>query len=273
MKEFLPFTIYSSSTDEFGGRLKGYNILVNLKDDLEIRDIYYKLRDHLRSKGVTPLTIYPSETINGKSILFMVVDREDKSEAYLERLIRKLPEEIPGIKSVEEARRFRNIIYSYRLFPIVLISNRWILMGPASIRTIACDLREEVGDKVAEVLLTLMGRKVGEETYDYYKSLGKFEKITDALEFLKMILYMAGWTILEEYEVERNIIFMRFVDLWECWAGKESRACEDKPYFFMGAVMGFFSKVFNEEVKVKLISKRVVGERIHCIIQVSRHSS
>jgi predicted hydrocarbon binding protein len=267
----FPFTVYPMMQDNYGDRLAGYDVIIRTRDPwvTGLSHIIFEVRKLLRKEGITPIMAYPSLPIDNEVMVFLVVDREERSLEETDRIVFSLANTVKGIKSIEKSGRYRNIVYAKNFSPLTFLGGRSIIFGPASLKGVIVDSRKELGNNVARMLLSIIGRSLGEAVYEYYKGLGKFERISETLEFLKMILMTAGWGIVENYEVEKDQIIISVKDLWESEV-LEKAGLNDNPSYFMGTLAGFFSKVFDKEVRVNLVIKRKKNGRIECTFSITR---
>lgn len=186
----------------------------------------------------------------GKAILFLVLEvKTSEKTAILNRL-----SAIEGVKEIIPAKVFGNICYSTSPFPIEVLGNRWILIGPAYFNTMVFELKKIVGKQLDSFVLRELGRYVGRSIFDYYNlNLSQIDTVDKAVGFLSLLFELSGWGIIEGHELFDGGLRLSIKDQWEVVALQE-RHSQEKPRFTIGILEGYFSELMKRDIKVEMMS-------------------
>ena len=245
--------------------------------EVEVEDRRGMLRDILEvleSKGVFIKSLVHTERVNGRVLIFIVIDvnrSTPREECRPEKLVEML-KAVEGVLSVNISPRYKSIVYTEKIYPYNFIIDRAIVLGAANLAGLAIGLRKQVGEEIASMILLSLGTKVGEQIASLYYKLLDTDRLSDLVRFLRILGLTGGWGVLKEYAVKGNRITLVFEDLWECtimyYWGEKPRAD-----YTRGILKGYFSKIFNDRVEVEQVGFTKKGETITCIMNVERVAS
>jgi len=238
----------------------GLNIFIeysvdNLKDLLDI----------LISKGIALSHLDWTKVVNGRLLLFTVIDLE-RSTVSLEDLI-SLIKDKEYVLEVTKADEFLDkFIYSRHLFPILIGDDRVVAIGPPMMEGIILYSRELLGEAASANLLYHIGYAMGKSLYEYLRDNVDRWELEDGMRFLDAVFSSYGWGRLKSYVKNGDKIIINVEDLWECEVYKDSNE-EPKASLFEGCLAGFFEQFYEKRVIVRHTGCTVCGDE-YCIFEV-----
>ncbi|MEM3465870.1 MAG: V4R domain-containing protein [Candidatus Jordarchaeales archaeon] len=166
------------------------------------------------------------------------------------------PKEALELVSKQEFVKKARIIYPSRtgvlsddyFFPLVLGRERIVVFRRRTYESLFKGIRERFGT-AGEVMLYYVGFNIGYQTYSDYADIVGSEKTEAIVELAKTFLRTMGWGIVDivEMDLERGIAQVRVYESFECEIGRGSEAAYG--HFSRGLVAGFFTRLFDREVK------------------------
>ncbi|MEM0021832.1 MAG: hypothetical protein QW039_05415 [Fervidicoccaceae archaeon] len=150
--------------------------------------------------------------------------------------------------------RFRNICYSMRQFPIDVLGLRWIMMGPGNYEALTLGMKKVLGTQIFPYYQRNLGIHIGKNVYEYYvKALGGIDRLDEAMKFASMLLLVAGWGVIEDWNIAENGITLTIRDNWEIQLF-ETKMVEEKPRIILGMLEGFFGSLLRRDVLADIVS-------------------
>ncbi|MCX8182996.1 MAG: hypothetical protein N3F08_01045 [Crenarchaeota archaeon] len=167
------------------------------------------------------------------------------------------PEEALELVSKQEFVKKARIIYPSGtgvlsddyFFPLVLGKERIVVFRRRTYESLFKGIRERFGT-AGEVMLYYVGFNIGYQTYSDYADTVGSEKPEAILELAKTFLRTMGWGIVDivEMNLDKGMAQIRVYESFECEIGRGSEATYG--HFSRGLVAGFFTRLFDREVKV-----------------------
>lgn len=224
----------------------GYELLVINKPGA-----IFKIGEEFAKRNVNIVLFSHSDTKSDTALLFVVGDFT-KSNTDPHHLVGILNDKRDIVLDVKFADVTGDIIYSYKMFPLLLDGVRVILFGPANMSGLVLELRRHMDPDIATGLLYHLGYTVGITTFNYYMKprgygVTDLEKI---LDMLRAILMAYGWCRISSHKIDivEGKIVLEIEDLWECNVLKLANLSLGSSYF-KGVMDGLFSTVLNKKVK------------------------
>lgn len=189
-----------------------------------------------------------SDRQEGQMLFFLVVRRRSGGRD-LETLMTMLSR-LPQIRSVRPGQRHEAVLYSEDLFPPMFLGDRSVMMGTVSLEGLVVKSRDIMGKDIASLFLNRLGTFMGKRMYEGYRGLaGDWSRQETIRSFLRMILSITGWALLEDYKVDRNGVTIVLRDLWETQLLQENGISEN-PHITLGMIASLFEEITSNPVDV-----------------------
>ncbi len=207
--------------------------------------------------GVSIVKFMLSIPANNRRALFLVVDMHGRSSELKARLL----EELKKLECVEEASfspRYRNIIYTRVLNPIVVAGKRSFIVSLAFAKGIAVKLHERFGKGLAPIAITSIGEEVGKAiAEDWRHIIGKsLKEIGEFLEIISIVTHQCSETKVIAGDKTMEIICK---DLWEDKILYEAGLADENCNFIIGLLKGLVEEIIGVKADVREVLKQRKG--------------
>jgi predicted hydrocarbon binding protein len=230
--------------------VSGLEIVVKATNPLELVRLTGDIINKIKSMGYSVLSVRLSEIFQEIAIIVIIVRRSgNKKSANIEEFIKEVSL-IEGVLQVKHIERIKNVLYAELLFPPMVLNERVVLSGKASMEGLLVESRKQLGG-VANIVIQRVGYFVGKRLHERYASpFLEEKKHSEIKNFLRLIFLTAGWGIIEGYDVGRDgSIIIAVSDLWEKWILDEN-GLPERPEYTIGVLQGFYEKLLGKPVEV-----------------------
>ncbi len=236
--------------------LVGYDVVIKCSEK-ECEKEPSIVRKHVLSFGVSIVKFMLSIPVNGYRTLFMVVNMHGRSSELRTRLL----EELKKLECVEEAAfspRYRNIVYTRVLNPILLAGKRSLIVSFAFARGIAVKLYERLGKGLAPIAITSLGEEVGRAVAEDWKPIIN-KSLKGIGEFLETIATISHHCSEAKVIAGEKIMEITCKDLWEDKILYEAGLASENCNFTIGFLKGLVEGIMGAKADVREVLKQRKG--------------
>lgn len=249
---YIPGPVYHMPTPGYEGIVLEARAGAEEETGLLIKDIV-GLVDQL---GYNIHKLVVSDHQEDTLVIFLVVKRRSsgRDRDTLVSMLKRLPR----IDAVRPSQKHTSVLYSEDMFPPLFLGERGVMMSMVSLEGLVVKSRDIMGDHVANLFLDRLGTFIGKKYYEGYSSLALGWNRQDTIHsFLRMLLSLTGWAILEDYKVEPRGITIVLRNLWETQL-MQDHDLKEPPHLTQAIIRSLFEEITKApvQVKTKIINQR-----------------